>query len=404
MRMVVVVVAALLTLGLAAFGVVAAQHEKAPASSILASFLKPAAAPQPSQPAPRTVAVTSPVSQIAQATISDAPQATPAEPATPTRLAQNNPPSGPVTPDRFQQNAAPAGPAASVKPASASAPAPASGAAQATAAPAHAITACDKPNALGISRIVEIDTTGGPAFGTEHFKQYDFLRDHEVVLTFDDGPWPGNTPMVLKALQDNCAKATFFEIGEHATWAPELSKSLAEAGMTVGSHTWSHKDLAKNPYAGDIEQAKQEVEMGISAVHMAVNGPIAPFFRFPDLQMPAPVMAYLGTRNIATFSTDIDTFDFKIHKPEDVVKSVMTKLAKNGKGILLMHDFQHGTAEAMPEILRQLKAGGYKLVHMVPKDPVTTIAKYDDMVRAQDKFSNANNTRPQTSVVKTISE
>ena len=116
------------------------------------------------------------------------------------------------------------------------------------------------------------------------------------------------------------------------------------------------------------------------------------------------MIAYLGTRNIATFSTDIDTFDFKLHKPEDVIKSAMTKLAKNGKGILLMHDFQHNTAEALPELLHQLKDGGYKIVHMVPKEPVTTVAKYDDMVRAQDKYSSANNTRPQWTVVKTISQ
>ena len=257
---------------------------------------------------------------------------------------------------------------------------------------------------MGLARTVEIDTTGGPAFGTEHFKQYDFLREKEVVLTFDDGPWPENTPVVLKALTDMCVKATFFEIGEHASWRPDISKMVAAAGMTIGSHTWSHKDLAKGAFAKDIEKAKDEIEMGVSAVHMAVDGPIAPFFRFPDLQQPADLMTYLGTRNIAIFSTDIDTFDFKIHKPEDVVKSAMTKLAKNGKGIVLMHDFQHGTAEALPELLRQLKAGGYKIVHMVPKQPVTTVAKYDDMVRAQDKFSNANNTRPQTSVVKTISE
>jgi peptidoglycan-N-acetylglucosamine deacetylase len=87
-----------------------------------------------------------------------------------------------------------------------------------------------------------------------------------------------------------------------------------------------------------------------------------------------------------------------------VIKSAMTKLAKNGKGILLMHDFQHGTAEALPELLRELKAGGYKIVHMVPREPVTTLAKYDDMVRAQDKFSTTNNTRPESSVVKTINE
>jgi peptidoglycan/xylan/chitin deacetylase (PgdA/CDA1 family) len=382
MRVVVAVIAALVTLGLAAFGVVAAQHAAGPSSiiALAARVISPGqstgaaplasqqAQPQAAQPSPPLA----PVTQLAQVN-------TAAPPATaPSVLAANqNLPS-----------AAPAAPA----PAAANPPA------------AKAVPACDNPNAIGLSRVVEIDTTGGPAFGTEHFKQYDFLRDKEVVLTFDDGPWPDNTPMVLKALKENCIKATFFEIGQHATWRPDISREVAAAGMTVGNHTWSHKDLAKNPYAKDIELAKQEIEMGVSAVHMAVGGPTAPFFRFPDLQQPPDLMTYLGTRNIAIFSTDIDTFDFKLRKPDDVVKSAMTKLAKNGKGIVLMHDFQHNTAEALPELLRQLKAGGYKIVHMVPKDQITTIAKYDDMVRAQDKYSATNNTRPQSSVVKTISE
>jgi peptidoglycan/xylan/chitin deacetylase (PgdA/CDA1 family) len=377
MRVVVIVFAALLTLGLAAFGVVAAQRANAPAAP--SAMVAQAPAPTPNA---RPTPVRAPVADLAQPKFAEATKPAvatdaPIPAAAPTIVAQNTP--------------APA----------AAAPAPA--AAPPPPAPAKA-PACDKPDGLGVARTVEIDTTGGPAFGTEHFKQYDFLRDHEVVLTFDDGPWPENTPAVLKALTDMCAKATFFEIGEHATWRPDISRMVAAAGMTVGSHTWSHKDLAKNPYAKDIEKAKDEIEKGVSAVQMAVGGPIAPFFRFPDLQQPPDLMAYLGTRNIAIFSTDIDTFDFKIHKPDDVVKSAMTKLAKTGKGMVLMHDFQHGTAEAMPELLRQLKAGGYKIVHMVPKQPVTTVAKYDDMVRAQDKFSNANNTRPQSSVVKTINE
>jgi peptidoglycan/xylan/chitin deacetylase (PgdA/CDA1 family) len=377
MRGVVIGIAALLVLGLAAFGVVATQGANGPAA--LVALVTHAASQAQSTVVTPTSAVANHMVAAPVIQVSDKVAApTPA----PTVLAQN----------------------ATTASNSSSAPAPPPAATSTGAAFATTIPPCSNPNAIGLSRIVQIDTTGGPAFGTEHFKQYDFLRDKEVLLTFDDGPWPGNTPMVLKALQDNCTKATFFEIGEHATWAPELSKALAAAGMTIGSHTWSHKDLAKNPYAGDIEQAKQEIEMGVSAVHMAVDGPIAPFFRFPDLQQPADLMAYLGTRNIATFSTDIDTFDFKIRKPEEVIKSAMTKLAKNGKGILLMHDFQHATAEAMPELLRQLKAAGYKIVHMVPKDQVTTLAKYDDMVRVQDKFSNANNTRPESSVVKTISE
>jgi peptidoglycan/xylan/chitin deacetylase (PgdA/CDA1 family) len=381
MRVVVIVFAALLTLGLAAFGVVAAQKANGPTSllALAAHIITPAqntAAPpaQTAQMAPTRVAE-APVTQLSDATALAAPPAS--KPAT--VVAQNS-----------------AAAAATSAPAPAPAPAP--------SAANKAIPVCNNPNALGLSRVVEIDTTGGPAFGTEHFKQYDFLRDHEVVFTFDDGPWPDNTPMVLKALTDNCTKATFFEIGEHATWRPDISRMVADAGMTIGSHTWSHKDLAKNPYAKDIEQAKNEIEMGVSAVHAAVGGPVAPFFRFPDLQMPPDLIAYLGTRNIAIFSADIDTFDFKLRKPEDVIKSAMTKLAKNGKGMLLMHDFQHATAEAMPELMRQLKAAGFKVVHMVPKQPVTTIAKYDDMVRAQDKFSSSNNTRPEQSVVKTISE
>jgi peptidoglycan/xylan/chitin deacetylase (PgdA/CDA1 family) len=269
---------------------------------------------------------------------------------------------------------------------------------------AHNIPPCDKLGGMGLARIVEIDTTGGPGFGFEHFKQYDFLHDKEVVLTFDDGPWPQNTPAVLKALADECLKATFFEIGKHAIWHPEITKQVIEAGMTVGTHTWSHKDLARNPYAKDLEQAEQEIEMGNSAVHMAAAGaPLAPFFRFPDLQHPPQLLVYLGERNIAIFSTDIDSRDFKMHKPEDVIKSVMSQLEKRGKGIILMHDFQHNTAEALPELLHQLKAGGYKVVHMVPKGQLMTLPKYDEMVAHQDNLSS-NNTRPENSVVRTIGE
>ena len=117
---------------------------------------------------------------------------------------------------------------------------------------------CDNPNALGVSRVVEIDTTGGPGFGFEHFKAYDFLKDKEVVLTFDDGPWPGNTPRVLKALADQCTKAMFFTIGKHAGWHPEILKSVKAAGHTVGTHTWSHKDLSRMTQ----QEAVDEFEKG----------------------------------------------------------------------------------------------------------------------------------------------
>ena len=253
------------------------------------------------------------------------------------------------------------------------------------------------PNALGISRVVEIDTTGGPGFGFEHFKDHDFLRANEVVLTFDDGPWPKNTPAVLEALAAHCLKATFFPIGEHAMWHPEILKQVAAAGHTIGTHTWSHPDLTKKSFA----EAKDEIEKGVSAVHLAVAGPTAPFFRFPDLRHPPQMVTYLGGRNIAIFSTDIDSFDFKLRKPEQVINSVMAKLATHGKGIILMHDFQRATAEALPELLNQLKAKGYRVVHMQAKATLQTLPAYDELVAKAVKLPTVS-TRPTSSVVRTI--
>jgi len=288
------------------------------------------------------------------------------------------------------------------------APAPAKPlATRATVPPAAAAAAPNicpgNPNALGVSRVVEIDTSGGPGFGWEHFKIHDFLRDREVVLTFDDGPWPGNTPAVLRALADHCTKAIFFPIGKHASYYPEILKQVLAAGHTVGSHTWAHKDLSRKPYDSSLDLAKEEIEKGISAVRMALGTPEAPFFRFPALKHPPELVTYLGDRNIAIFSTDMDSFDFTMRRPEQVIKSVMAKLEKHGKGIVLMHDFQHPTSEAVPEMLNLLKGKGYRAVLMRAKEPVKTLAQYDEAVAKDMKLPTVSN-RPTSSVVRTVSD
>ena len=137
---------------------------------------------------------------------------------------------------------------------------------------------------------MEVDTTGGPGFGFEHFKSHDFLREGEVVLTFDDGPWPKNTPAVLAALASHCTKAIFFPIGQHAIYEPGILKQVAAAGHAVGSHTWSHQDVSKK----SLQEGKDEIEKGISAVRWAVGAPTAPYFRFPALRHPPELMTYLG--------------------------------------------------------------------------------------------------------------
>src|SRR5437588_6756917 len=287
-------------------------------------------------------------------------------------------------------------------------PLPAAAAPQATAAPAitqapqPARAQCTNPNALGVARTVEIDTTGGPGFGFEHFKELDFLRDHEVVLTFDDGPWPENTPSVLKTLAEECTTGIFFSIGKHATYYPEILKQVYAAGHTVGSHTWSHATLTNKKLTED--QRKEEIEKGISAVKWALGGVSeAPFFRFPALQHPPEMVTYLGTRNIAMFSCDLDSFDFKARNAKQVIDVTMKKLNKLGKGIILMHDFHKHTAEALPELLHTLKAGGYKVVAMKAKAPVQSLPEFEEQVIKDAKLPTLSQ-RPVSSVVQTISE
>jgi peptidoglycan/xylan/chitin deacetylase (PgdA/CDA1 family) len=268
-------------------------------------------------------------------------------------------------------------------------------------APTSAKQECPgNPDPLGVARVVEIDTTGGPGFGFQNYKAYDFLNPKEVVLTFDDGPLPGRTTAVLAALEAQCTKATFFSVGKVAGGYPEILRDVAKAGHTIGAHTVNHKDLSKMKF----DEAKDEIERSISIVHRAVDGPTAPFFRFPFLRDSPELLKYLAGRNIAVFSTDIDTFDFKGPQPEALVKHVMALLEKRGKGIILMHDIQPHTATALPEILKQLKTKGYKVVQLTAKAPVQTLPEFDALSEKDMKgMPTELSQRPMTSVIKTIS-
>jgi peptidoglycan/xylan/chitin deacetylase (PgdA/CDA1 family) len=273
----------------------------------------------------------------------------------------------------------------------------------ATSGSALAQGACPDPSKLGITRTVEIDTTGGPGFGFEHYKAYDFLRLKEVVLTFDDGPQVNTTHAILDALAAQCTKATFFAVGWMAAGLPEILRDVAKAGHTIGTHTWKHIPVTKFKDEGEW---KAEIEKGFSAAHRAVGdvGPIAPFFRFPALKDTKESLSYLASRNIGVFSTDIDSFDFTMRDPDRLVKRVLDKLEKKTKGIVLLHDIQPNTARAAPKLLAELKAKGYKIVHMKPKADVKTLAEYDALIEKDMKGLGAGNDRPMSSVVRTIEE
>jgi len=339
---------------------------------------------------------TAPVAPLTAAPTIPAPDSPAAAPVAPMAAAPPVPEAAPVPARRSPAVAAPVAPMAAAPPAPAEAATPAVPP-TAEAPPPEVTPPVSRPSicpanpaALGVSRVIEIETKGGPGFGFGHD---DVLREGEVVLTFDDGPWPKNTPAVLAALAAHCTKAIFFPIGLHATYEPELLKQVAAAGHAIGSHTWCHQDLSKTKGACVVNgrlasyefDPKDEIEKGISAVHWAIGGPTAPYFRFPALGQPLDLIDYLGRRNIAIFSAEIDSLDFKMRKPEQVRQSVMAKLKKNGKGIVLMHDFLQVTAEATMGLLNDLKAGGYQVVFLTPKSPVTTIASYDEWTLKQMK-------------------
>lgn len=230
--------------------------------------------------------------------------------------------------------------------------------------------ACDRgPGALGTSRVIEVDAAGGPTFG-QQYPPTNLLQPGEVVLTFDDGPHPTVTKDILDALAAECAKATFFYVGSMLKAFPGVARDVLAQGHTIGTHTWSHRNLGATGY----DSAVQQVESTFVQADQVLPGKVAPFFRFPYLSDNKRVLAYLKTRNVATFSIDVDSVDYRARTPERVLNNVMTGLAKSGGGIILFHDIHANTARALPEVLRQLKAGGFKVVHLVAKAPVVPVA------------------------------
>lgn len=231
-----------------------------------------------------------------------------------------------------------------------------------------------RADVLGVSRVVEIDTAAGPAFGDQYLKiEPKFLEPGEVVLTFDDGPMRRYTLPILDALDEQCVKATFFSVGRMAIADPVTLREVARRGHTIGTHTWSHKKLSGLSAAA----MKREFELGLSAVAAAAGTPIAPFFRFPYLGYNKASMDYIRSRGVGTFGIHVDSKDFRTRSPGVVLRNVLNQLDHEKKGIILFHDIQPSTAGALASLLAELKTRGFKVVHLVAKNVPATLPEYD---------------------------
>lgn len=228
------------------------------------------------------------------------------------------------------------------------------------------------PEALGVARTVTIDRSKGTALGLQSYPRTLDLQDHEVVLTFDDGP-AGPTARVLDALAKECALATFFVIGRNAEETPAIIRREVADGHSVGSHTYSHP--ASTLRLMDDADARAEVERGMAALDKASGGKAAPFFRFPGFADTPALVDWLEGQGVTIFGSDLWASDWSPMSPKGELELVMARLEKAGKGIVLFHDSKAQTAQMLPDFLRELKTRGYRLVHVVPGDGPTPIAE-----------------------------
>jgi peptidoglycan/xylan/chitin deacetylase (PgdA/CDA1 family) len=221
-----------------------------------------------------------------------------------------------------------------------------------------------KADALGVSRIIAVDPAEHPLIGSMQYSETLPLADHEVVITFDDGPSPRYTDRVLEMLADDCVKATFFMVGEMARTFPDEARKVEAQGHTIGTHSFRHP-FTFGRMTG--KQAGAEIDKGIAAVGAALQDPaaLAPFFRVPGFLTSKSTEAALASRRLMTWSADVPADDWKGISSNEIVKRAMARLDAKGRGILLLHDIHENTVAALPDLLKELKEKHFRVVQVV---------------------------------------
>jgi peptidoglycan/xylan/chitin deacetylase (PgdA/CDA1 family) len=224
-----------------------------------------------------------------------------------------------------------------------------------------------KPDAIGTSRTITVDPATLPRIGSMQYKATLPLKDHEVVITLDDGPIPPSSTRVLDVLKENCVKVTYFLVGEMADAYPSLVRRIFNDGHTVGTHS-QHHPLAFARIGKD--RMEREVDRGIASVKAALGDPraVAPFFRIPGLARSKQIETFLAAQSLAVWSADEVADDWHVGISADsIVRRAIRRIEANDhRGVLLLHDIHPATARALPSLLKELKSRGYQIVHVVP--------------------------------------
>ena len=214
-------------------------------------------------------------------------------------------------------------------------------------------------DALGTSRVLTLKREYA-TYGTVQHGPLP-LQKGEVVLTFDDGPTPETIDNVLQALAAQCVQAIFFMTGANLSKHPELGRRVARAGHTPALHSFAHPSLKSMPVAEQLADLEQGMQ---SFANVFGHAPAA--YRFPFLEETAPILEALKERKVTVASVDLGIDDYH---PNDMRSTVLAgrlveRLRQAGGGMVLMHDANGATAEALPALLKAIQDNGYKVVHL----------------------------------------
>jgi peptidoglycan/xylan/chitin deacetylase (PgdA/CDA1 family) len=231
-----------------------------------------------------------------------------------------------------------------------------------------------------LSRVVAIDSANGAIYQ----KKIDhsasgaplpvLLNDKEIVLSFDQGPHATNTEYILYTLDRYCVKAVFFFTGSAALANPNAVREVAQRGHTLAAGPWSASADFANISA---EEAKSEIEKGLTAVAKAADAPVAPFFRIPTASPASDVLLYLKERGVSLWSYDIASGD---NEPgvtaAQLASRAVARIREKGKGVIQFHDARKVTVDALDDILSVVKHSGFKVVQIVPATSFTPKEEY----------------------------
>lgn len=223
------------------------------------------------------------------------------------------------------------------------------------------------PDALGTERVLAVDAGTTPRVGRKSFPDTLPFQRKELVLTFDDGPWPGTTPKILDALKAECVRATFFLLGRNVAAHPAIARRELAEGHSLGHHTFSHPLLGRMAPG----RAEAEIDRGIAEDEFALYGrrrrdPTTPFFRFPGFVSNPALLDRLQARHIVVFGADVWASDWNPMSPAQELRLILARIDHVGSGIVLFHDTKSQTAAMLPAFLHEIKRRGYRIVHVVP--------------------------------------